>query len=924
MSKGASDKEGNIIYPFQFNGGVNALHHPTAIRDNQMTRCANMFPDESGILMKRAGVSNIELIDLEIAGGAYEVVYFPLNIFLPDAALGYKYLKHYFLMGEGLGDDLDERVTLFNADTAHYDTRPTITVGVGGQSTDPLSFVNYANKTLIVGARNLDEGFYYWRKADGDGNGVSAFHATFVHTVGTGVPNAQTQSIPVKPRVSCTYQGRVWYFNFGIGMGHWAVAADATTPNHTNNDTMPVFTVVGNDVLAFNGRHIELDASGENIVLAREIMLMSTGSPTQSSLLVVTDKGSCFLGTGVLPETFEDPTANPTTLTFQKINYKVGCCAFNTMVHTPYGYIWADANDVWVLSGNVPLKIGTLIGPELAKYPEDARKWWSAAYVDYKYILQCVSYRGSDDKYLSREQWWLDLTNGLPAHSLMAKWFGPMKIVRDIGDEGNGGSFGDGPYLSGILTDYDGSRVIGLSTDGSYTLNGGAHGLSLIDYTFGNGGPDVPFKTVTGAPEWTPTTSYIVGDVVRASFYMNTGTLLVCSTAGTSGNLDPAIFATPGNGAVIDGGTGLDGTAAWTEITASNYRFLTTNYTTQLLSNSMDIRTKEFVLGRPEADKVLRNVDLLAYSPFEQFISARIIPNQGAISDKLNLYIFALFGQDIGAFKSGVSVLDSSALAHGQLEGKSLRPIEGKLNRFKSLQLNFFDGTPFVFHDIRFNGPYVIDSTNNSLVFGFYNSIDSEIQLFQATLTLQSSGAKVYSNIEDLYTDIVLAMNTVIGAGGSFPSGPDPSVTVGTAPFTYVPPNSVNNTYFNQIKCLSSAKGAHTGWALFYGHTDATVVSDRVGHTGTFDLLKSKKLMAMIGMDTQESNQASTNLDGIVLPVGVWFSPINVAADNFVAGSLKIWAKQIMPYNLSGDIHLTEGVIHARTTTTDPLSFSNR
>lgn len=908
---------GEINYPFRPNGGVNVLNHQTSIGDNQMTRCANMFPDTAGILMKRPGVTNIALIDNQVVGGAYDVTYFPLELFLPDSAIGYTYLKHYFLCSSAGADD-GERVTLFNSDTAHYDTRPSIAVG-SGFSTNPLSFTNYKGNVLIVGVKNVlqpaqGEGFKYWTKVP---TGVRDWSATFVHDPATmaGVPTAQSQIIPVKPQIACTYQGRMVYGNFGVGKSTWLVFADANTPNHTNTDVAPVFTVVGPDVLAFNGRHIELDASGETITVMREVMLQAVGAPVQSALIVLTAEGSCFIGTGIIPETFEDITSGG-TLEFQKVNFKCGCVAAASFVKTQFGYLWADSNEVWALINNTPLKIGTLIGNELSKYPPDCRKWWSAAYIDYKYVLQCVISRGSDDRYLQRVQWWLDLTDGLPEHTSEARWYGPHQIARDLGDEGTPSvALGKGSFLSGIIADYDGNRIIGLSTDSGY--GGSLYGLSLVDYTTTFGADDIPFATLTGGLVWSALTIYNIGDVVRPSFYVNIGRIFICTTAGTSGASEPTGWAFDGSGHLTDG------SVQWTELSFYTLlRLLTTNYYNESYLNTMDILTKDFIIGAPEMDKVLKAVTLYAYSSLTQQFTMELRKNQGAVSNAMNgtNSILATFGQDQNALQSGISQLDQTSIAKGQLEGRSLRPAEGTIHRFKSLQLRITEG--FLNDDdliINYiNSGYVLDSTNNSLVFGAYTNA-GVFQLFQITLSLINGIRNFYHNIEEVYADIVTAMNAALSGITSLAGG---AITISVFPFDYIQPGgSGGSPYFNSIRLTCSSKTGTSGWALFYGNSDGATVA---GNVGTFDLAKSKNLMALLGLSTEQGPESQVTHSGRALPAGTYFSPINFAQEAAIGGGLIVYAKEIMPYTRSANIYLTEAVIRARTTVALPLSTSNR
>jgi hypothetical protein len=885
-----------------FAGGVNTLDHPLALQPNQTTRCANAFPNRNGILEKRPGVTPIRVIDATFGGSVLQNRYVFLHVPLSELSAEFVY---FYIQDNDTAVDCKQYVILESLASIQVDS---------GTIVPKLCFVDYNGSCYLIGAfTTLKEGFY---KLTLNSLGVNSWEAaTFVHTVGNGVPDAQSQAVPVLPSFACVYRNRVRYFNFGPNMGHWMVSADYVKTSHTNNSTMPISTVVGTDVLSYNGRHAELtDIVGETIVAGGSISLQAVGNPIEAALLLLTEK-SALICTGDITQTSDTGADDVATMlgdfVANKVNYEVGCCSPHTFVHTPYGYIWASGNDVWTIAGNAPVKIGTLIGRELTAYPESGQKFWTAAYADNKYILQCVSAVGADDRYLQRAQWWLDLTNGMPQGYREAKWFGPMEVKRDSPTD----STCPAP-LSGIVTSRDGKQVVGVANTKGFPANADYSQSILVDYTSPGQTDDIPFPTKTGGLEWAANTIYDVFDVVRPPFHSNNGRLYSCEVGGTTGGSEPVW---PDS----DAGGVLDGTCFWREILGQYIstplaRLLNINAADEDFSVGIDVISKELIFKYAELDKILKRIELYAYSAQLQLLWCNIIKNQGAVGAYDLMY--AVIGQGENQLRAGDSTLDSTPITHGQLEAKSLRPLPNTIVRGKSLQIRIRDGITNVLHPNTgsfFNGLYVIDDTCNKIVFGSFNG--ATIKLYQATIELSSLGIQTYGNIEALTAAVAEAMNIALTGVTSFNG-----FTIGPNPIYSNIPTESNSPYFNAFQLDFSARGS-AGFALVFGNVNSKDLSSYAtfgNPTTLFDLAKSRRLMAMMGFSTETTPGIADLTAYDAGLIDVFYSP--ECSNPTSATPATVYAKEITQYNRSAKIGIADGVAYARMTHTKPLTSGNR
>jgi hypothetical protein len=222
----------------------------------------------------------------------------------------------------------------------------------------------------------------------------------------------------VFPSIAVPYKQRLVLMHFGRGYENTIVFTD----NYTA-------TTVGNDILASNTRSINLVAGqdGDEIVAGIEVMLTGVGSPAEAGLLILRKYGNPFLLTGDMDQT----TGGTSTLDIKRISINCGCAGPYTVARTPYGIVWAGADDVWAFrDGVVPYQIGTKIQPALRLTPNHLQYRWTGVYHDGFYRL-AVWGEGQSLAAASApgDQWWLDLRDGLPKHWREARWWGPQQFL---------------------------------------------------------------------------------------------------------------------------------------------------------------------------------------------------------------------------------------------------------------------------------------------------------------------------------------------------------------------------------------------------------------------------------------------------------------------------------------------------------------
>ncbi len=800
-------------------GGTNLNRDTRVIRKDQTALTQNAFPVVPGILHKRPGITGMRLA---INGNTNR--FFPLDLGIAPEQCGAQLMAHLHKWDSTTPIHL-LTASSFNVEDSSLTNGITQSLGTWQPAYEPVQFVLYRGQCLAI-VPGL-EGFWQLTKPR-----VEAMPYTWVKCTFDWPPlvtTGQTQSAPVTPRVAFPYKQRMMYLNFGAGMGHWAIVADLTSTNADilEEDRTPVHTVVGTDVLAVNGRHLEFSAiEGEAIVAGAEITLSSLGSQIDSMAMILTEKSCLFMSGNILQTTESGGTTPATqlgTAQANRVNFDCGCVSANTLVKTPYGHIWAGPDDVWMLKGNVPERIGTNIRPALLACPTAERKYWSAAYANGKYILSLIitparteagDAVGDMNTYV-HQQWWLDMQDGPPADALTARWYGPM-VSPFLGVSGI-----EGPILS--FRDSDGTqRAISLVAGTSFN-----NGTFLVDYTNGASGQDILASGVSSGLPWTPNTAYVFGDVVRPDTNIttqgSTGRIYVCTGSGTSAGTEPT-WPTSNGGTVVDGGV------TWAEIIGSANPALQQRQGGEF---KIDVRSPDTALQDYVHEKLLRRVDVNLAAMAKANVSLTVLSNQGQ-------HLATLGPVTVGGNPLSLGVMSlSDVINSGEAEARAFRPDEDELVAGRQFQIKFQDS----------NG-YIIDDSNDHLIVSWVNtdfSVLTPVYPIQVALTHGE-----YANIDAILTEIVAKLNAQYlimptNSGGA---------TIASNAWSFDSAYDDTFPYFTRLSlAYGGSAGNASGIGFFHDSVDTDVVASVIFgvDTGTFYGKRCRTLLAMLGFDTAQN-----------------------------------------------------------------------
>lgn len=377
-------------------GGVNLFDDPRAIRDEEVQLARNLVPGRPGILKKRGGLSrpftSIGPTDINLpaavvmsplAGGIYDAVTFMRSSGAQSSVVGVPFGATPFPFSATVPFD-NPRPHLLPWNSKVY-----VLPGPSAVWTGPSGYPFYVyDVTAETGAVLSTLAF-------------------------AGVGNANTY-----PAYAFPYKQRLVLAHFGKGYENTIAFTDDYTAD-----------VVGDDLLASNGRAISLvaGADGDEIVAGIEVMLTNVGSPAEAGLLILRRYGDPFLLTGDMDQT----TGGQRTLDIKRVSVRTGCAGQYTVARTPVGIIWAGADDVWCFAAGVlPHRLGQKIQPALKLTPAQLQYRWSAAYFDgfYRLAIWGAS-QGMTATDAPGDQWWLDLREGLPPNWREAHWWGPQQFL---------------------------------------------------------------------------------------------------------------------------------------------------------------------------------------------------------------------------------------------------------------------------------------------------------------------------------------------------------------------------------------------------------------------------------------------------------------------------------------------------------------
>lgn len=881
--------------PLQWSGGVNLNVDPKALRDNQLARGLNVWPTLEGLLDKREPV----LPAGEIKGVNGEVI-LPIALFVPDPVIGAQFVLHWVT---NLGA---EALSVIDADQPLDSTLPSsIFINLNPHTlVGPASFTNYRGRCLAV--TGDQDGFYQLTNTGIAPEWNKASFQWLADSV-KGIPTAQSQSISVKPRVITSFRGRMVYGNFGPGMENWIVFGDAVSTTHTNVKEAPLWAIVGDDVLSFNGRHLELAAiQGEAILAMKEVTLSAVGSSVQTALKVDTDR-STLLCTGTPAQTtdsgFTTPDGYINDFQVHKVNMEVGCAGTMAQAMTPYGLCWASKSDVWLLQGNMPVRVGTNIRPVLESCPSSWRKYWSMTYANGVVYLALATQAGISERNLAIQHWRLDLRQGAPNNAVDARWWGP----QDYEGLANWATNGDTDlqcHSSCILTRRDADEFD--TVYGAVFVQGfSPASMFLISYNRGEGGMDVPFRAPTTGRAWSPQDNIDgmiapLGDFILPSVSQRNGRLYVVTVAGIPGAAEPVWPTTPGTAVV-------SGAATYREVrTASLFTRLTSFYSGTISPSPtilMDVWFKDNDFGEAAREKIVRRADMEAFFALKTRVDMPVVINGGNYVHRMGPVTMGDYttgvrapGNHLGiGLLGGPAPIPSISLAH-DYQARTMRPCNTD-GRGSTINEPFSEGVVRgrqLMPKIREGDGFIIDESNNFIVWATFHP---DFPIAQGTVWQGEITKGYYANVDLLNAAIAAAMNT--GLGANQPTG----FTVAANPWSHEAWGATF-PYFNGLSMAFSVRTTGDWYACLLAGAGIDAGASPTVFSGiTYYTNKSQRLLAMLGYDTGEAY--SNYLMYFVDDIGIY---VNVIGEQYIpvlTTPATIWGVEVMEYKRASPASIT-------------------
>lgn len=294
-----------------------------------------------------------------------------------------------------------------------------------------------------------------------------------------------TNNQGIQPRVGVGYLNRVVFANFA--------PVDTSTPDDDPLRRTLIFSddfdpqTVGDDVLAANGRGIELTGGtpGDEIVALVNVMQTSVGTPAQSALLVLM-RHSAYLITG---EPDQSDGSGIDDLVVNKMSIDTSCVSPWAVVQTPRGVFWVGDDDIWTFDiGQLPHRIGSKIGPIVQRAASSGLGsrvrmtfWDDTLRVSLPALGQAVASL-VDETNLTvapnlvqlEEEWHLDLTNGAAPDPEQAAWWGPMLYPSQV--DADEDPVSGVPYWWFDPSQVEPNRFLGITA----TYNPGAEQLGVV------------------------------------------------------------------------------------------------------------------------------------------------------------------------------------------------------------------------------------------------------------------------------------------------------------------------------------------------------------------------------------------------------------------------------------------------------------
>jgi len=363
--------------PINWSGGVNLFADPTQIRDNQVRLAKNLVPADAGTIL---GSRPAMKVASELIPGSPFLNIIPLRA---------------------------QRSALGGVDLVFYDSA-TDRVRFSSSGSDTVNLTPPTVRNLPISLTTFNGIPYCFT---GQGQGYRIVPVAGVPTpealVFQGVGNANFRPVggaPVRARM-CYWAGREITFS----------------------DTNAPLLIRDNSAAGVGTILVAADTS-DGITHVQELNTTASGSPTQSVVAVWTTDAMYML-LGEPGETGSPDSLG--TLQVTKLTIAAGCVSGATVVQTPYGTLWAGADDVWFLPfGSLPVRVGTNIRPALLNTPPSLRYRWHAAYENGIYRL-AIDAPGAGPTEIGgcMHHWLLDMRNGPPQNAESAVWWGPQEYT---------------------------------------------------------------------------------------------------------------------------------------------------------------------------------------------------------------------------------------------------------------------------------------------------------------------------------------------------------------------------------------------------------------------------------------------------------------------------------------------------------------
>lgn len=855
--------------------GVNLNLDARVLRPGQLALSKNAFPVKAGVLGKRNGFVGSRIAVRTDIQATPTHSYFPLSWGLAPSNCGYRFVtKFHKYAYTGFPPLSALAATALDKETATFAKGIVQTLDWQSEY-EPTTFVNYRG-TCIALVPGM-EGFYVLSpKLTGDG--YEWVKASFLFDP-AAVAIQNSQIIPVTPYRACQYKRRMVYGNFGPGKGNWIIFADKATSSILPSYATPLSAIVGTDVLALNGRHVEVGSiEGEDILAMQEVTLTAMGSQIDTVMMLLTARSCVFISGEILQTTdtgATDPNGLFGTYKENRINFECGCVSQAALAKTPYGWAWASNDDVWLLKDNIPFRIGTNIRPALRDCPTNLKKYWSMAYANGILVLQLVTSStqtaanqdasGYTTAYI-HQYWYLDMRAHAPTNADEAEWYGPMEVAAEDGVQ---------PFMGPLLTttDSDGKQHINILATYIGNNQNDTYLCDVLPDT--NEGYDALQVGVKTAGPWAASTRYEAGDVVLPTVQSGnegkTGRMHVAYNVSgdqLTGGSEPAWATT-------NGGLTVDNHVTWQEINGDSGAIGVYLAAKESQEIQVDIRARDSLLDDPIREKLLRHVDVNVAAEKQVNINTSAIIDQGATVGDLGTNTFGneALQADFGTVGSGIGGPKSTA--------RAFRPDESTLVQGRQMQIKIQDKTS-----------YIIDDSNDYFnIASFKDDGAPDIRLL-CLLQVQLTHGE-YATLDALISHITTRLNLYKSTFASNSGGS------GFFLFNYNTAYGVTFPYFTQMTLSYTGIGNAQIFSPIHDVSAGTLTSGQgpifIGdETSTLYADRSKRVWGLLGYDCGMSS-AQYYAGNVAMPgitfgsnyysftwIGVTASPININGSQIV------------------------------------------